>query len=247
MRLSALLFSAFLVLATVNGAQAHYYAWQDADYKFTMAFPDGWKEQGGLAADDRIKILAPGNDGAQCSIFAKRDNRFTIYPRDYLTDVVAQEIQWNFWEQAVANYDDLYFYYDNYGGLGASDARYTLVDYIDKTTEPGVRKRAWVTATIYGDMDVMVHCSSTIESFEKHAADFGQITQSVQFAPQYTRNIRGYYRDFLETKERNIHWHEPLFVLLMPTKSLAAAANCPRAKDTNACLYKRKPPQTQVR
>ena len=247
MRISALILSVFLAALAANPASAHYYAWQDADYKFTMAFPDLWKEQGGLPGDARIKILAPGVDQAQCSIYAKKDRRFVIYPRDYLTDVVAQEIQWDFWEQAVANYDDLYFYYDNYGGLGAGDARYTLVDYIDTTTEPGVRKRAWVTASIYGDMDVMVHCSSTIESFEKHAADFGQVAQSVQFSPQYTHNIRGYYRDFLETKEYNIHWHEPLFVLLMPSKSLAAAANCPRSENYKACLYKRKPPQTQVR
>ena len=247
MRIIALIFMAFLAGAVAKPAEAHYYAWKDADYKFTMAFPDLWKEQGGLPGDGRIKILAPGTDGAQCTIFAKKDRRFTIYPRDYLTDIVAQEIQWDFWEQAVANYDDLYFYYDNYGGLGGSDARYTLVDYIDLTTEPGIRKRAWVTATYYGDMAVMVHCSATIESFEAHAADFGQIAQSVQFAPQYTPNIRGYYRDFLETKDYNIHWHEPLFALLMPSKSLAAAVNCPRAKDSSACLYKRKPPQIQTR
>lgn len=241
------IFALFLLIATASSASAHYYAWNDAEFKYHLAFPDTWKEQGGLPADGRIKVLAPGGDGASCTIFAKQERRFTIYPRDYMVDVVAQEIQWSYWEQAISNYDDLYFYYDNYGSLGGGDARYTLVDYIDYTTDPGIRKRAMVHATLYGDLHMMSLCSAPIENYDTYADDFGQIVDSIQMDPRYTPNERGYYRDFLETKEYNQHWFEPIVMLFYPAKTLSKAANCPRAKDKAACLYKRKPPQIRTR
>jgi hypothetical protein len=241
------LFALFLLLATVSGAEAHYNAWNDPDFRFDVAFPDTWKEQGGLPANGRIKVLAPGGDGAYCTVFAKEDRRFTIYPRDYMVDVVAQEIQWDYWEQAIPNYDDLYFYYDNYGSLGAGDARYTMVDYIDRTTDPGIRKRAMVFATLYGDLHMMTLCSSPIETFDKHVSDFGQIVDSIEFEPRYTTNPRGYYRDFMETKEYNQHWFEPIVMFFYPLKTMSEVANCPRSEDKAACLFKRKPPQIRIR
>ncbi|MDB5477533.1 MAG: hypothetical protein JWM96_28 [Alphaproteobacteria bacterium] len=233
---------AFLVcLFTASTAHAHYNAWNDGEFDYNLAYPDTWKEQGGLPGDGRIKMMAPGADGASCTVFAKQDRRFVIYPRDYMLDVVAQEIQWSYWEQAVANYDDLYFYYDNYGALGGGDARYTLVDYIDRTTEPGIRKRALIFATLYGDLHMMTMCSSPIETFDSHVTDFGQITDSIQMKPRYTPNIRGYYRDFLETKEYNHHWYEPIVMFFYPLKTMAKVVNCPRSEDYDACLSKRKP------
>jgi hypothetical protein len=228
--------------------QAHYYAFYDADYGFNMDFPDNWKEQGGLPGDARVKLLAPGSDGAQCLVFAKKDRRFVIYPRTYMTDVVAQEIQWSYWEQAVANYDDLYFYYDRYGALGDSDARYTLVDYIDTTSEPNVRKRAWVHATLQGDLHMMTHCSSPIETFDSHAADFGQIVQSIHVDPaKYAPVYNGFYRDFLKQKQYGVHWHEPIVMFFLPRKNMSVAVNCPMSEDFEACLSKQKPLPIQTR
>lgn len=221
--------------------QAHYVVWGDADFGYHMSFSDLWKQQGGLPKDGRIKVMAPGNDNATCTVFARQDKRFTIYPRDYMVEVVAQEINWDYWEQAVSNYDDLYFYYDNYGGLGAGDARYTLVDYIDKSGNAPLRKRAMVFASIYADMHMMVHCSADIKNFDKHMADFGQVIDSVQFDPRYTPHYNGYYRDFLKKQEYNHHWFEPLFVYLLPRKGMSAVINCPRAEDRKACLSKLKP------
>lgn len=234
-------------MATISAANAHYVAWGDADYGYQLSFPDLWKVQGGLPADGRIKVMAPGADGAACTVFARHDKRFTIYPRQYMVDVVAQEVNWDYWEQAVANYDDLYFYYDNYGALGAGDARYTLVDYIDMSGKEPVRKRAMVYATIYGDMHMMVHCTAAIKKFDDYAADFGQIVSSIQFEPHYATTYRGYYRDFLETKEYNHHWHERIVMFFLPRKGMAATVNCPRAKDVKGCLYKPKPLPIQTR
>jgi hypothetical protein len=242
-----LIIGLFAVSAMPSSAHAHYYAWNDGEMRFKMAFPDSWKEQGGLPKDGRIRVLAPGGDGATCTIFAKQDKRFTIYPRDYMLDVVAQEIQWDYWEQAISNYDDLYFYYDNYGALGGGDARYTLVDYIDRTSEPGIRKRALVFATLYGDLHMMTLCSSPIESFDDHVSDFGQITDSIQMDPKYTTNPRSYYRDFLETKEYNHHWQEPIIMFFYPLKTMSQVANCPRSEDFKACLSKQKPPPIRTR
>jgi len=227
-------------------ASAHYYAWADADFRYSMSFPDTWKDQGGLPENGRIRVLAPGADGATCTVFARSDKRYTIYPRDYMVEVVAQEIQWDYWDQAIANYDELTFYYDNYGALGAGDARYVLVDYIDRTGEP-VRKRALVFATIYADLHMMVHCSSPIETFAQHWSDFGQIVESVKFEPRYAETYRGQYRDFLETKQYGFHWHEPIVSFLMPRKTASAVVNCPRSENFEACLYKPKPPQIRTR
>ncbi len=242
-----LIFSLLALLILPVAAQAHYWAWGDADYKYRLSFPDLWKEQGGLPADGRIKVMAPGNDSAACIVFARTDKRFVIYPREYMVEVVANEIDWDYWEQAVANYNDLYFYYDNFGSLGAGDARYTLVDYIDNTDKKLMRKRAMVYGTVYGDLHMMVHCSAAIKAFDKYAADFGQIADSIQFDPKYTPTYRGYYRDFLETKEYNHHWHERFVTLFFPRKELSAVINCPRAKDRTACLSKPKPPQIRTR
>lgn len=241
-------FAVLLLMFSVSAAEAHYYAWADNEYGFKMAFPDGWKMQGGLPGDARIKVLAPGDDGAQCTIFAKKDRRFMIYPHDYMVDVVAQEIQWNYWKQAVSNYDDLYFYYDHYGALGAGDARYTLVDYIDTTNaDKPVRKRAWVHATLYGDLHMMTHCSSPIDSFDRHASDFGQIVDSIQFEPQYSVTYHSDYRDFLGKDEYGQHWFEPIVLFFYPLKTISAMDNCPFAKDKDACLYKPKPLPIQTR
>jgi hypothetical protein len=241
------LIAALFVLFSVSAANAHYYAWADNDFGFKLSFPDGWKMQGGLPGDARIKVLAPGNDGAQCTIFAKKDRRFMIYPRDYMTDVVAQDIQWDYWNQAVANYDDLYFYYDNYGALGSGDARYTLVDYIDKTTKPGVRKRAWVHATLYGDLHMMTHCSSPIENFDKHAADFGQIVDSIVFEPQYTPTYNSSYRDFLKKDSYGQHWFEPIVLFFLPRKGADMIVHCTFSRKSEECLSKQKPLPTLTR
>ncbi len=235
-----MLFAALLLLLPLS-AQAHYVVWGDAEYRFHLSFSDLWKQQGGLPADGRIKVMAPGNDGATCTVFAREDKRFMIYPRTYMTEVVAQEINWDYWEQAVANYDDLYFYYDNYGGLGSGDARDTLVDYIDTSGHEPVRKRAMVFAGLYADLHMMVHCSAPIKSFQKYAADFGQVIDSIQFEPRYAKDYNGYYRDFLKKDLRGQHWFEPLFVFLIPRKEISATFNCPRAEDRQACLSKLKP------
>lgn len=231
----------FALIIAAPQASAHYEVWSDADFGFRLSFPDTWKQQGGLPADGRIRLLAPGGDGANCTVFAKQDRRFMIYPRDYMAEVVAQELQWEYWEQVVAGYEDLYFYYDNYGALGAGDARYTLVDFIDYAADPGVRKRAQIFATFYGDLHMMAMCVSPLEKFDQYTAQFGQIVDSIQIKPQYTTNARGYYRDFLETKEYNHHWYEPIVTFFFPRKTMSAYTNCSRAQDTTACLYKPKP------
>lgn len=241
------LLSAFLVgmLVAMPVHAASSFVWSDADYGFHLAFPDTWKQQGGLPADGRIRLLAPGGEGAHCTVFARKDARFTLYPREFLAEVVAQEFQWEYWEQIVAAYEDLYYYYDNYGGLGGGDARYTLIDFIDYGSatagQNGVRKRARIFATIYGDTHMMAACIAPLESFARYNAGFANIIDSIRMDARYTPDRRGYYRDFLETREYNHHWHEPFVTLFYPRKTMSAYTNCSRAEDLSACLSKPKP------
>jgi hypothetical protein len=94
---------------------------------------------------------------------------------------------------------------------------------------------------------MMALCSAPIESFNDHLSDFGEIVDSIQFEPRSTPNARGYYRDFMETKEYNQHWFEPIVMFFYPLKTMSEVANCPRAKDKIACSFKRKPPQIRIR
>lgn len=240
-------------LMSQTPANAHFYVWRDPDFKIDVTYPDDWRAQGGLPGNGRYKLSAPqsdSNDMAQCTLFAKKDKRYTIYPRDYVTDILAQDMQWEYWEQAVAAYDDLYFYYDNFGALNGGPARYTLVDYIDRTPElngkDAVRKRAWVYGAIAGDMHVNVHCSSTIESFEKHSADFGQIIDSVSFPAPYATTYNGYYRDVLNKKKSASFANTmgPLLVYLLPRTAVSRIVNCPKNVEYPACLFK--PKQRQI-
>ena len=246
-----LLLALCVMLKTVP-ANAHYVVWRDPDFKVDLSYPDDWKAQGGLPGDARYRVTAP-EDGAQCTLFTKTDKRYTIYPRDYIADILAQEMQWDYWEQAVANYDELTFYYDNFGALDGGPARYTLVDYVDRTPEKNgaqpVRKRAWVYGAIAGTMHINIHCSSTIESFEKHAGDFGQIIDSVQFPAPYATTYRGDYRDVLNKKERAdaANFVGPLIVYLLPRKPLARLIHCPKNLEYPACLFKPKPRQIPTR
>lgn len=245
-------------LAASVPASAHFYAYRDPDYKIDLAYPDSWKAQGGLPGDGIYKMTGSSvadakgvkaDDQAQCLVFAKQDARYTMYPRDYVEDILAQEMQWSYWEQAVAQYDDLYFYYDNFGALGGSPARYTLVDYVDHTRKEGVRKRAWVYGAIAGDLHVNVHCSSTLDSFEAHADDFAQIIDSVKFPPPYATTYRGGYRDFLNRKKSSA-WANtvgPLLVYLLPRSPLQRIVHCPKNLEYPACLFKPKRRQIPTR
>ncbi len=250
------LFVFLLMLITAPTAHAHFYVYRDPDFKIDVTYPDDWRAQGGLPGDARYKVMAPNpnNDQAQCIIFAKHDRRYLIYPRDYISDILAQEMQWDYWEQAVSKYDDLYFYYDNFGALNGGPARYTLVDYIDRTAEKNtdgkaVRKRAWVYGAIAGDLHINVHCSSTLDSFADHADDFGQIIDSVTFPVPYATTYRGAYRDFLNRKTSSplTSTMGPLLVYLLPRTPLARIVHCPKNSEYPACLFKPKQRLIQTR
>lgn len=251
----ALLFSACLttLLAMPQLVEARHFVWRDPDFKIDVTYPDSWQAQGGLPGDGRYKVSAPGQDEAQCLVFAKKDRRYVIYPRDYVTDILAQDMQWSYWEQAVASFDDLYFYYDNFGALNGGPARYTLVDYIDRTAEknnqPALRKRAWVYGAIAGDMHVNVHCSSTLAEFENYADDFSQIIDSIKFPAPYAATYNGDYRDVLEKNKTSYVTKivGPIFVYLLPRKPFARIVHCPKNTGYPKCLFKPKPRQIPVR
>ena len=240
------LLACLAVMATASPAAAHYVTWRDPDFNIDITFPDTWKTQGGLNADGRYKVLAPGADSAQCTLSAKNDRRYMIYPRDYVADILAQDMQWHYWEQTVSNYDDLYFYYDNFGALNGGPARYTLVDYIDRTPEKtggaSVRKRAWVYGAIAGELHVNVICSATLNSFESHADDFSQIIDSVSFPAPYTTTYNSAYRDVLKknTTSPVSQTLGPLLVYLLPRAPFSRLINCPKTMEYPACLFKPK-------
>jgi hypothetical protein len=237
-----------VAVLTALPASAHFVIWRDPDFKTDITYPDTWRAQGGLPGEGRYKIVAPGNDAAQCILFNKTDRRYTIYPRDYVSDVLAQDMQWSYWEQAVASYDDLYFYYDNFGALNGGPARYTLVDYIDRTPEkrgqPAVRKRAWVYGAIAGDMHINVHCSANLDSFESYADTFAQIIDSVSFPAPYAATYNGDYRDVLRKHKRSTNIIGPLLVYIMPRAPFTRIIHCPKNGEYPACLFK--PKQRQI-
>ena len=241
-----------LWLATAHTSQAHSYAWTDPNFNISLNYPDTWQPQGGLPTNALWQGVAPnkvsGSDQGQCTLFAKRDKRFLIYPKSQMAQVVAHESAWQNWEKIMANADDLYFYYNNLGALGRGNARYTLVDYTDNSNpKEQMLKRALVFTTLYGDTQVQLVCSAGRNQFEQFADQFGRVAGSVQFNDvQYTENYTGYYRDFLEQKTYRFKAHEPFVILFLPRKTISRFVNCPKNKDYTSCLSKPKQLQIQT-
>jgi hypothetical protein len=235
-----------------NLAFAHSYTWHDPNFKLHLSYPDTWQQQGGLPANALWQAVAPNidspDDNAKCTLMAKRDKRFVIYPKNLMAQVVAHEASWQNWEQIMANADDLYFYYNNLGAIGRGDARYTLVDYTDNSNpREQTLMRALVFTSLYGDQQAQLICQAARPQFEKFADAFGKIASSIQFDDvQYAENYTGYYRDFLEQKTYRFKAHEPLVLLLLPRKTISRVVNCPKNKDYSACLSKPKQPQIQI-
>lgn len=187
--------------ANASQATASLYVWEDPKYQIVFSFPDEWVPQGALTWPEIYRLVADGQDKAECTLYSHYDRRFMVYPRRYMDDVVNEEMDWGYWEKHFANSDNVYFHYDREGGLGAGDARYALVDF-DKTVGAEThRKRAFVFATIYADLQVVFQCESLKDRFTRYEGVFGSVTGSIQFKPKYAPEKQGMYRDFLTLKK----------------------------------------------
>ena len=213
-------FVAFALVAGFSGSsKARTYVWSDPVFDYTLAFPDSWNHTLATADPDgvdRIKMIAPGRGQPNCRVAAKRDKRFTIYPRRLYPNVVYKEIRWPHWDQVTAAMDERFFYFFQSGGVSHGDARYTLLDFeIPEDSNKAVpesalnKKRALIYASIYGDFQMIVQCTAPQASFSKYLADFNKLISGIHFRPQYHPHLHGYYRDFLESGDRSIHKMKP--------------------------------------
>lgn len=194
------IFASFLLLLVgfSFSAKAEVTIWTDPDFGVVIAYPDGWTKQVNKHDGERLFIVAPSaQDMAQCKMNVEEDERFEIYPKKYLKDIVSRELNDSFWRQYFVNYDDVKIgYFAEGGGLGSGYATY--VDFAYKASFNGQARqmRGVAYATIYHDMRVVVECSSDARRYPAWFPLFSGVMKSVTFEPAFHGRAWGEYRNF---------------------------------------------------
>lgn len=194
--LTTALLSFFLFL---NGGivRAEITVWQDSDFGVEIAYPDEWRKQV-TTGNEILKLLAPAaQDNAQCTLNADQDERFEIYPSQYLEDIVTRELAEPYWYQYFANLDDVKLnYLSEHGGVGLGFATYVDYNYINPRKGKRYMMRGIAYATIYHDMRVTINCSSENHAYGKWYPIFAGMIKSLDFDAEFHGRAWGDYRNF---------------------------------------------------
>ncbi len=202
--LNSFVVAAFITVISVSSAFAHYVVKQDPEFGYHFSVPDTWYEVSGMAERLSHVFMARGqNDGAGCSIYSGRDTRFLIQTSAEMKAMVEREFTQdalitNIARMNIGKNDALNETVIGYqmGGLGDGFATYMMADY---TSLSGLDKRSIMFATLYGDMQMIVSCQASKESFEKRFPEFMGVITSLNFKDFYRPYAAAYYRDFLGT------------------------------------------------
>ena len=208
------LLAGFMV-AGLAPAKADYFVKQDPEFRYTFSVPDTWYEVGGLSPRLTHTFMAPGTDGAGCTIYSEKDKRFLTHKSDELAvevdrvfsqeDFVVMAPRMNIGKNEALNPSVVAY---QKGGLGDAFSRYAVVDYIAMS---GLDKRSIIFATLYGDMKMMVSCQARKKDFEKRFPEFMGVITSLDFKNFYRAYPTLYYRDFLGTDKSALElWFEDL-------------------------------------
>lgn len=192
---SILILSFCFVSAAVK---AEITVWQDDKFGVEIAFPDGWMDQVTKNNSEILKILAPaGENGAHCTLNAEQDERFEIFPAQYLKDIVKRELSEPYWYNYFANHDEVKLnYLAEEGGMGRGFATYVDYNYLARKNNKRYMMRGVAYATIYHDMRVTIACASENHAYGKWYPIFSGIVKSVDFDPEFHGRAWGEYRNF---------------------------------------------------
>lgn len=205
-----ILFSFFLIglIGSFQTARAEVLVWNDPQFGISVTFPDTWAQ--GLAHRDyeRLKVIAPsGNDKVKCSLSAKKDQRYLIYPQSFMQEIINKERGKDFWLGHLSDYEniDIHRIMED-KGLGDGDATYATADYIKHDGVSPVQTRAFMFAGLYYDIAVIYHCEAPVQMYAQWQPEFAKIMSTIDYKKMYNEHITGHYRDdFL---------HEPPYLMI---------------------------------
>lgn len=199
MHLRSLLLTAALLFSLIpTSSKAEVFFIEDQDDRFSVAFPDHWDLTENQKPDDKLTVIAPGeNDYSLCRVRVREDRKNLIYPPELAGSVQKVSYSREFWNDYLGEYDNVNV--DSFReptGLGKGFGSFTEASY---TTAEGniVRKRGMMFASLYHDKAYIVDCSAEESVYQKWRPYFLGIVKSVDFEKVIHELPSGNYRDFL--------------------------------------------------
>ena len=139
---------------------------------------------------------------AHCTFSARRDARFTIYPKRYEEAIAREVFGQDFWMDQVAAFDNYSVDEVHYGGVGRGHASFAGGTYQRYIGGQLVNFQAMMAAALYYDLLYVVHCAVRESRFGAWQVAFQQIISSTDFDKRYADVPKGYYfRDFMADPE----------------------------------------------
>ena len=171
---------------------------EDQNDRFTLSFPDLWKQMGNQKPDDKLTVVAPGvNEHATCRVRVNSDRRFVIFPDKYNGNIQKVEFSREFWDNYLSAYNDVNVdFFEDESGFGCDHA--SMVEASYETTEGAiVRKSGIMFVSLYHDQLYVIECSSEESLYKKYRQTFLGIIKSVNFDKVTHEHKSGYYRSFM--------------------------------------------------
>ena len=191
---------AVLTTFFVTPSHAEIFFIEDIKGRFSVSFPDLWRVTTNQKPDDRLTVVAPGdNDLALCRVRVREEGRFKIYPQTQFADEIQKmAVSRDFWDQYLGQYDNhIIESMKDEAGLGRGYASMAEAKY--RTTEAVVAdKHSLLFASLYGDKIYIVECSAQEKHFEKWRHAFMGVVKSVDFEKAFGGEQQGHYRDFTD-------------------------------------------------
>lgn len=197
------IFAAILAVSvmTAGAVKADTFVYRDVKNGYTMSFPDSWRMQTGDQPDTQLRIAGPiAEDMATCRMEVRHDGRSLIYPKRLVDEAAKEKLGDDFWAQETGQYLNAKITSNYYpAGLGdKGDATAIRVSFLQKTGDGGtVQMHGISIASLYGSDLYVASCASKHEMYERYAAIFGEILDSVMLESKYHPFATGYYRNFL--------------------------------------------------
>jgi len=196
--LKLFLIAGVFLSVSASAAVAEVFYIQNDTERFSMSFPDTWRRTHNQKPDDKLTILAPGdNQFVSCRMRVRGDRRYVIYPVQYSADVQKAAYSKDFWIEYVNEYNNPHIaHVTEVGGLGRGFASYAEVAYTT-SIGPKVDKRAIMFASLYRDKAYILECAAEASAYEYWLPSFLSIAKSVNFTKTIQDLPIGHYRDFL--------------------------------------------------
>lgn len=187
--------------AFAGTAAADTFVWKDPVHKYSISFPDVWREQTVDSPNTRLRIVGPiAEDMASCKVEVEPDGRAQIYTKNLVDEAVLEKLGRDFWDRRIGNVEKAaisdYYAPASFGDRG--DATAIRLGFVQNDGHGMmVPMYGFMIASLYGDKLYVVSCSAKHEMYGRYSTLFGSIVDSIALDPRDHIYPTGYYRNFL--------------------------------------------------